>query len=105
MAREWWPTSFDKWKGAGEAYGWGGTTTLLLGDNQVEMGVLKEGDADDSNCVSAVDFIIVKLSYGKSPGQAGYDGRADFNGDSIVSTPDFTLLKANFNQCGAGPIR
>jgi hypothetical protein len=30
VAREWWPTSFDKWKGAGEAYGWGGTTALLL---------------------------------------------------------------------------
>jgi hypothetical protein len=82
-----------------------GAATLLPGDNQVEMGVLREGDADDNNCVTAVDFTILKVAYGKSPGQPGYDGRADFNGDSTISSPDFTLLRNNFNQCGAGPIR
>ncbi|MFL5734675.1 MAG: hypothetical protein ACJ78Q_16055, partial [Chloroflexia bacterium] len=81
-----------------------GTTTLVTGDNQVDMGVFKEGDADDSNCVNAVDFIITKMTYGKSVGQLGYDARADFTGDGAVSTQDFTLLKTNFNQCGpAGP--
>jgi len=81
-----------------------GTTTLLAGDNQVELGVFREGDADNNNCVSAVDFNILKLSYGKAPGQPGYDARADFNSDNTVSSQDFTLLKTNFNQCGAGPI-
>src|SRR5439155_22517912 len=82
----------------------GGRTTLLSGENHVEMGVFKEGDADDSNCVSAVDFTILKVAYGKSVGQPGYDGRADFNGDSTISSADFTLLKTSFSQCGAGPI-
>ena len=82
-----------------------GATTLAAGDNQVEMGVFKEGDADDSNCVSAQDFIILKFAYGKSLGQQGYDARADFNGDDTVSSQDFIILKSNFNQCGAGPIR
>ena len=81
-----------------------GTTTLLAGNNQVEMGVFLEGDADNNNCVSAQDFIIVKNAYGKSVGQAGYDARADFNGDDTVSSQDFIILKSNFNQCGAGPI-
>ena len=43
-----------------------GTATLLPGDNQVEMGVFNEGDADDSNCVTAQDFVILKLAFGFS---------------------------------------
>jgi hypothetical protein len=81
-----------------------GTTALAVGDNQVEMGVFSEGDADDSNCVSAQDFVILKLAFGRSPGEPGYDARADFNGDDVILTQDFTLLRSNFNQCGAGPI-
>jgi hypothetical protein len=30
VAREWWPLDLARWQGAGEAYGWGGTTALLL---------------------------------------------------------------------------
>ena len=69
------------------------------------MGLLREGDANNDNCTNALDFIIVKNSFGQAVGDPGYDSRADFNGDNLVSTSDFTLLKGTFGQCGAGPIR
>lgn len=45
----------------------------------------------------------MKGTFGKSVGDPGYDGRADFNGDGLVSSVDFTLLKVNFGTGGAGP--
>ena len=47
----------------------------------------------------------MKFAYGKSVGQSGYDWRADFNGDDTISSQDFIMLRTNFSQCGAGPIR
>ena len=82
-----------------------GATALVPGINQVDMGVFQEGDADDSNCVSAQDFIILKNSYAKSPGDPGYDARADFNGDTRVSVVDVNLHKNNMGTSGAPPIR
>src|SRR5262249_22980962 len=71
----------------------------------VEMGTLLEGDANDDNCVSVIDFTIAKNAFGKSVGDPGYDPRADFNGDNTINVADFNLLKSNFGVCGAGPIR
>jgi hypothetical protein len=69
------------------------------------MGLLAEGDANNDNCVSSIDFNILKVSFGRSPGQPGYDARADFTGDNIVNAQDFNLTKVNFGICGASPIR
>src|SRR5438874_11558541 len=66
--------------------GGGGTT-------QAEMGLQRAGDADNSNIVDAVDFIVLRNTFGKSSGQVGYDGRADFSGDGMVSVYDFPWLK------------
>ena len=57
------------------------------------MGLLLEGDANNSNNVDAVDFSILKGTFGKSVGQPGYDGRADFNGDQVVNVP-FRMVKS-----------
>jgi hypothetical protein len=81
-----------------------GSANLTAGVNQVEMGVFKEGDADNNNCVGTVDFNIMKVTYGIPPGQPGYDPRADFTGDTLISVQDFNLLKVNYGQCGADPI-
>ena len=35
----------------------------------------------------------------------GYDGRADYDGNDTIGLTDFTLLKTNFGQLGADPIR
>jgi hypothetical protein len=82
-----------------------GTVTVVSGTTNQEMGLLAEGDANNDNCVSSIDFNILKVSFGRSPGQPGYDARADFTGDNIVNAQDFNLTKVNFGICGASPIR
>ncbi|MFL5732975.1 MAG: dockerin type I domain-containing protein [Chloroflexia bacterium] len=82
-----------------------GTLTLAGAPvTNVEMGLQRSGDADNSNVVSASDFAILKAAFGKSMGQAGYDNRADFTGETVVNSSDFTALKANFGFGGAGSI-
>ena len=70
----------------------------------LEMGTLRAGDCNNSNDVSAVDFTMLKATFGKSSGQPGYDDRADFTGDQVVNIQDFNLLKINFGTAGAPPI-
>src|SRR4051794_30079865 len=70
----------------------------------VEMGTQPAGDADNSNLVDATDFVIMRSTYGKTPGNPGYDDRADFNGDQVVNAQDFTLLKSNYGFAGAPPV-
>jgi plastocyanin len=82
-----------------------GSITLVSGINQQEMGLLREGDANNDNCLNVSDFNILKGSFGKSQGDPGYDARSDFTGDNIVGVGDFNLLKGNFGTCGAAPIR
>jgi hypothetical protein len=80
--------------------GTAGTLTLLSTPTQVEMGVQKAGDCNNSNVVNTTDFNILRNSFGKSVGQSGYDSRADFNRDTTVSITDFNLLRTNFGQAG-----
>jgi hypothetical protein len=74
------------------------------GTTQADLGTLLEGDADGNNCITAVDFNILKNTFGKGVGQPGYDPRADFTGDDVIGTSDFTLLRNNFGACGGPPI-
>ena len=80
-------------------------TVILNGSPQtvVEMGLMKAGDANNDNRVTATDFNITKNTFGKSSGDPGYDDRADFTGDNIVNATDFNLLKLNFGLAGAQP--
>ena len=68
------------------------------------MGLMRVGDANNDNVINAVDFTLLKSTFGKSMGDPGYDDRADFNGDLVVNSGDFTLLKGNFGIGGAPPI-
>jgi hypothetical protein len=78
-----------------------GILTLAGGSASVEMGLMRAGDCNNSNSVTATDFTLLKAAFGKTLGEPGYDSRADFNRDNVVSSPDFTLLKSNFGQAGA----
>src|SRR5205823_6043208 len=69
-----------------------------------EMGLVRVGDCDNDNAVTATDFIILRNTFGKGLGDPGYDDRGDLNGDHVVTTGDFILLKANFGLSGAPPI-
>jgi hypothetical protein len=83
----------------------GGSLTLTGAPvTNVEMGLMRAGDASDNNVVDATDFTILKASFGKSLGMPGYDDRADFSGDQVVNSIDFGLLKGNFGTGGAPPV-
>src|SRR5947208_1608119 len=69
-------------------------------DTHVEMGLMRVGDANNDNVINAVDFTLLKSTFGKSMGDPGYDDRADFNGDQVVNTADFTPLRSNFASSG-----
>jgi hypothetical protein len=76
------------------------SVSLILGDNTVNMGKLLEGDANDDNCVTILDFSILPGTFGKCEGDPDFDPRADFNQDGCVTILDFSLLATNFGKCG-----
>ena len=76
------------------------SVTLVDGLNIVNFGTLREGDANNDDCVLLVDFSILGSTFGKCTGNAGFDGRADFDGSGCVVLLDFSLLTTNFSQCG-----
>ena len=84
------------------------SVTLAEGPNPVDFGTLREGDANDDNCVTLLDFSILVTTFGKCTGDGGFDARADFDLSGCVVLVDFSLLSSNFGQCGAapsGPVR
>lgn len=78
-------------------------TTLVGGSNRLEVGVLREGDANNDNQVTLTDFSILASAFGTQTGDASFDARADFNVDGMVTLPDFSLLASNFGLTGAPP--
>jgi predicted peptidase len=71
------------------------SVTLAAGSNAVSFGTLREGDANDDNCVTIADFEILAGAFFPS-----YDPRADFNQDGYVNVLDFSMLRENFAVCG-----
>ena len=75
--------------------------TLTWGTNTLNLGTLKEGDANNDNVVSILDFSVLATKFGKCAGTGGYDDRPDFNEDDCVTILDFSSLASNFGQMGA----
>jgi hypothetical protein len=76
------------------------SVTITSGSNIHDFGELREGDVNDDNQISIVDFSILSQTFGLCEGAANYDQRADFNGDGCVVLIDFSLLSSNFGQQG-----
>jgi len=76
--------------------------TLADGANTVDFGELKEGDANNDDMVNSSDFLLLRASYFKREGDAGFVDGADFNEDGIVNSSDFILLRNSYFQ--RGPI-
>ena len=74
------------------------TQVVLLG-----LSTRANNALDRLNVVTVLDFNILKGTFGKTQGDIGYDGRADFSGDNTVSAQDFSLLRGNFGQSGVPP--
>jgi hypothetical protein len=64
---------------------------------------LRGGDCNSSNSVNIQDLNMLKLSYGKSKGQPGYDEKADFDRNGAVNIKDLNILKLNYGKSGAPP--
>jgi hypothetical protein len=75
--------------------------TLAWGNNVLNLGTLKEGDANNDNVVSILDFSVLATTFGRCVGGGGYDDRPDFNEDDCVTILDFSALASNFGQLGA----
>src|SRR5207253_10116394 len=93
------------WRTKGPKYlATSGSVALARGlTTNVEMGLMRAGDCNDDNKVTAIDFNILRISFGRSLGDPGYDDRADFTGDEVVNAADFNLLKRNFGLFGPPP--
>jgi parallel beta-helix repeat protein len=78
----------------------GREVTLASGANEVSFGMLHEGDANGDNCVTILDFSLLRMAFGACAGDGAFDGRADFNEDGCVTILDFSLLRTNFGRCG-----
>ena len=50
------------------------------------------GDLNDDDKVNCDDIKIVRASFGKKSGQAGFDARADVNGDKVVDVRDLNFV-------------
>src|SRR5205814_8724511 len=70
----------------------------------INIGLMRTGDANDDNRVSVADFNMLKVSFGSSCGDPLYDNSTDFTGDCTVNISDFNPLKRNFGQNGSPPI-
>jgi hypothetical protein len=53
---------------------------------------LSAADTNEDGRVDCADLAIVRASFGKRRGQAGYDERADVNRDGIVNITDLTFV-------------
>jgi hypothetical protein len=71
--------------------------TLQAGNNTIPPLTLREGDANDDNASTLVDFSILSTAFST----CGGDLTADFNGDNCILTTDLSLLITNFAQSGA----
>ena len=49
-------------------------------------------DANEDGVVNCADIALVRASFGKRAGQAGFDERADVNRDGIVNIIDLTFV-------------
>ena len=100
------PNGTYSWRVKGPKYLANSGSVTLAGATQTntEAGLMRAGDANNDNVVSALDFNIVKNTFGKAVGDPGYDDRGDFTGDQLVNALDFNLLKSNFGLGGAQPL-
>jgi len=56
------------------------------------------GDANRDGVVNIQDYQALSLSFGKTPGQTGYNPNADFNSDNVVNIQDYQILSTNFGR-------
>lgn len=56
------------------------------------------GDCDGINGVDILDFQLLSNTFGKVPGDPGYDARCNFTGEPIIDILDYQILSNNFGK-------
>lgn len=79
------------------------TLTLEAGDNSLDIGELRVGDANNDNTIGLEDYSFLVTTFNLNSSDDNYDSQADFNGDGAVGLEDFSLLASNFNVEGELP--
>jgi hypothetical protein len=51
-----------------------------------------DGDSDSDGVIGCGDLAIIRASYGRRAGQAGFDARADVNRDGLVNVTDLSFV-------------
>ncbi len=69
---------------------------LTGGANTLDLGTLREGDANGDNRVNVADFTLLRNAYFSEEGQANFDPRTDFDEDNRINVRDFALLRGNY---------
>jgi hypothetical protein len=70
----------------------GNTENQELSAEATTRVVLLPGDLNGDGAFTCADLAIVKASFGKRTGQAGFDSRADVNKDGIVDIRDLSFV-------------
>ena len=73
---------------------------LAAGSNNINFGILLEGDVDNDNYVTLADISILVNSFNQTVGDPGVEANADLDNDGYVTLADISLLVSNFNQGG-----
>ncbi|MEM7802116.1 MAG: dockerin type I domain-containing protein [Chloroflexota bacterium] len=68
--------------------------------NVLEMGVMRSGDINKDNKISALDFSILAGVFNTVDSDPDFDDRSDLNRDGAVTILDFSKLAANYNTAG-----
>lgn len=77
--------------------------SFVLDDDKGATGVnvsIANGDCDDDNEVTLVDYGQLASSFGKSDGDPGFLPQTDLDGDGETTLVDFGVLAANFGLAG-----
>ena len=67
---------------------------------EVDFGTTREGDADDNDAISGMDFSLLAGAFGSIPSDGNWDARCDFDRNGAVAGVDFSLLAGNFGDTG-----
>jgi subtilisin family serine protease len=88
----------------GLANGWN-NITIFANDTSGNMGSSNkiyffycQGDIDNNKVVGLSDIVAMSKIYGKKCGDAGYDDRADLNGDCSVGLADLVILSKQYGK-------
>lgn len=74
---------------------------IIFGDSttSIEFGTLLEGDCNNDDVINGADYSILQDYFGKVTPEAL--AACDFNRDGAVTSLDYALLYANYDQVGA----